>query len=33
MTGTAPQDNIFWVDRAGWYDEAKQAEQFDSFPG
>ena len=28
-----PQDNIFWVDRAGWYDEAKQAAQFDGFPG
>lgn len=27
-----PQDNIFWSDRAPWYDEGLVAERFDGFP-
>ena len=28
----APQDNLFWTERAGWYDEAVAAVHFDAFP-
>lgn len=28
----APQDNLFWAERAGWYDEAVAAVHFDAFP-
>jgi hypothetical protein len=28
----APQDNIFWSERAGWYDEGKSAIHYDTFP-
>ena len=28
----APQDNLFWPERAGWYDEALAAVHFDAFP-
>jgi hypothetical protein len=28
----APQDNIFWPERAGWYDAAISAVHFDGFP-
>ncbi len=27
-----PQDNIFWVNRADWYDSVAQAPRFDAFP-
>lgn len=27
-----PQDNIFWSERAGWYDEGKSAIHYDAFP-
>ncbi len=27
-----PQDNIFWVNRADWYDSVAQAPCFDAFP-
>jgi hypothetical protein len=28
----APQDNIFWPERAGWNDEEKPAIRYDAFP-
>ena len=30
--GIRPQDNIYWPDRAGWYDAVTQAPRFDSMP-
>ena len=27
-----PNDNIFWAERASWYDEGKQANKCDGFP-
>ena len=30
--GVRPQDNIFWEDRAEWYDAVPQAPRFDGFP-
>lgn len=31
--GIDPQDNIFWRDRADWYDAGLQAERVEQFPG
>ncbi len=31
--GIRPQDNIFWKDRAAWYDAVSQAPRFEAFPG
>lgn len=28
----APQDNIFWPERASWYDVGVQSKKFDGFP-
>ena len=28
----APQDNIFWADRANWYDAGVKATRFDQYP-
>jgi hypothetical protein len=28
----APSDNIFWAERAGWYETGIAAEKFDGFP-
>lgn len=28
----SPNDNIFWAERASWYDDAVSAEHFDGFP-
>ena len=28
----APQDNIFWTERAEWYDEGLLAKHYDGFP-
>ena len=30
--GIRPQDNIYWPDRADWYDAVTQAPRFDSMP-
>lgn len=30
--GIKPQDNIFWKDRADWYDTVATAPRFDGFP-
>ncbi len=30
--GIAPLDNIFWADRAGWYDDGLKSEKFDAYP-
>lgn len=30
--GMTAQDNIFWAERADWYDKAKEAPTFDEFP-
>lgn len=30
--GITPQDNIFWKDRAEWYDAVPEAPRFDGFP-
>ena len=30
--GIRPQDNIFWKDRASWYDAISQVKKFDGFP-
>jgi hypothetical protein len=27
-----PQDNIFWLERASWYDEVRDAKHFEGFP-
>ena len=31
--GIRPQDNIFWQDRAEWYDGVSESPRFDTFPG
>lgn len=30
--GISPQDNIFWRDRACWYDQCGDAPRFDEYP-
>ncbi len=30
--GIGPQDNIFWTDRAVWYDQGLESEKFDTYP-
>jgi hypothetical protein len=30
--GIRPEDNIFWGDRANWYDTVSQTPKFDGFP-
>jgi len=30
--GIRPQDNIFWEDRAEWYETVSEAPRFDAFP-
>ena len=30
--GIRPQDNIFWENRADWYDTVSEAPRFDAFP-
>ena len=27
-----PQDNLFWSERASWYDKGLESEKFDGFP-
>lgn len=29
----APQDHIFWCERAGWYEQGVQAKKYNRFPG
>ncbi len=30
--GITPGDNIFWADRAAWYDDGLKSEKFDAYP-
>ena len=30
--GIEPQDNIFWEDRAAWYEQGLTSEKFDTYP-